>query len=177
MLTFTNKAQGPGFPSTSSLFFEVAAKMFLRYDLTGGHPTTWALDAGGFELFTLLIGVDPLIVALSMFDDMIPFTFRDPFVSEELSMVSVNTLLCPETMIFCEDEQIPSLEGSKGNNGFSSSCSELVKLLLSGSLSGDWDPGRPSLNSVALRFRLFLLTSEMVETFELSTEEQSENPR
>lgn len=77
------------------------------------------LEEGGLELlFTLLIGVEHLIDGSSEFDDM------TPFVSEELSMVSVNTLLCPDEIIFCEEEE----EGSNGNKGFSSSFSELVKL-------------------------------------------------
>ena len=43
MLTLTNKAPGPAFPSTSSVFFEVVASVFFLKDLIGGQPTTCAL--------------------------------------------------------------------------------------------------------------------------------------
>ncbi|GFP97210.1 auxin-responsive protein iaa8 [Phtheirospermum japonicum] len=46
---------------------------------------------------------------------------------------------------------MPSLEGSKGDNCFSSRREK------SGSRSGDWGPGRPSLNSVAFRLKLLFL--------------------
>lgn len=44
MLTLTKRPPGPGFPLTSSLFFEVVAKEFFLNDLIGGHPTTCALS-------------------------------------------------------------------------------------------------------------------------------------
>lgn len=43
MLTLTNKAPDPAFPSASSVFFEVVANVFFRNDLIGGQPTTCAL--------------------------------------------------------------------------------------------------------------------------------------
>lgn len=50
MLTFTKSAPGPGFPSTSSLFFEVVANEFFLNDLIGGQPTTCALSWGGLDI-------------------------------------------------------------------------------------------------------------------------------
>jgi len=97
-------------------------------------------------------------------------------------MVSENPLLLPETAAFCNDEVTPSFKGVKGNKGFSSSFEELNKQSSgSGSvpLSGDWDPGSPSLSSVAFRLRLSLLSSDKLKlvAVELSTDEQSDSPK
>ncbi|KAL2472557.1 Uncharacterized protein Fot_48293 [Forsythia ovata] len=52
-----------------------------------------------------------------------------------------------------------------------------VNRLKSESRSGDRNPGSPSLNYVAFKFKLFLFSSYTFETDELPTEEQSNNLR